>query len=179
MAHFLETDHNLRLLYLLALLLSCAFAPMLAQETSQKPLAGVEGVVRDSAGKPIDAVSVLLSKEEGSSPAETKTDAGGAFSFSSVAAGTYRVTVKKTGFRDAIEDSIKLSPGEKSIVNLFSRHRLHLLLLRHLHRLCWPPESSLMIGQTLPSLALPTRPDRAATDQRPACGPARRWRKRR
>ena len=113
MAHFLETDHNLRLLYLLALLLSCAFAPMLAQETSQKPLAGVEGVVRDSAGKPIDAVSVLLSKEEGSSPAETKTDAGGAFSFSSVAAGTYRVTVKKTGFRDAIEDSIKLSPGGK------------------------------------------------------------------
>jgi len=109
----LETDHNLRVLFLLALLVGFALAPTLAQETSQKRVAEVEGMVRDSAGKAIVGVSVFLSEEEGSGPAETKTDAAGAFSFSAVVAGTYRVKLKKSGFHDAIEDSIKLSPAEK------------------------------------------------------------------
>jgi tetratricopeptide (TPR) repeat protein len=110
----LKTDHHLRLLaVLLALLLSFVVKLMPAQETSQPAVVEVDGIIRDSAGKPITGVSVLLSKEEGSSPTETKTDGAGAFSFSAVAAGTYKVTAKKSGFRDAIEDSIKLSPAEK------------------------------------------------------------------
>jgi tetratricopeptide (TPR) repeat protein len=109
----LKTDHHLRLLaVLLALWVSFVVERTPAQETPQSPAAEVEGTIRDSAGKPIMGVSVLLSKED-ASPTETTTDAAGAFSFSAVAAGTYRVTAKKSGFRDAIEDSIKLSPAEK------------------------------------------------------------------
>ena len=113
MPNLLETDYKLRFPFLLVVLVSFAVAPMLAQETSQRPAAEVEGIVRDSAGKPIVGASVLFGEEETSSPAETKTDAAGAFSFSAVAAGTYRVQVQKPGFRDATEDSIKLSPAEK------------------------------------------------------------------
>ncbi len=110
----LKTDHHLRFrAVLLALLLSFAVELTPAQETSQPPVAEVDGIVRDSAGKPIVGVSVLLTKEEGSSPKETKTDAAGTFSFSAVVAGTYKVTLKKSGFRGAIDDSIKLSPAEK------------------------------------------------------------------
>lgn len=110
----LKTDHHLRFrAVLLALLLSFAVELIPAQETSQPPGAEVDGIVRDLAGKPIVGVSVLLTKEEGSSPTETKTDEAGTFSFSAVVAGTYKVTLKKSGFRDAVEDSIKLSPAEK------------------------------------------------------------------
>src|SRR5271169_1577099 len=111
--HLLETDHTLRLLFLSALLVSFVVAPTRAQDTSRQPVAQVEGIVHDSAGKPIVGVSVSLTQEKGASPAETKTDAAGAFSFSAIAAGTYRVTLKKSGFHDAIEDSIKLDPAEK------------------------------------------------------------------
>jgi len=111
----LKTEHHLRFLAVLLVLLASFVVELTqAQETPQSPAAEVDGIIRDSAGKPIVGVSVLLSKkEEDSSPTETKTDGAGAFSFSAVAAGTYKVTVKKSGFRDAIEDSIKLSPAEK------------------------------------------------------------------
>ncbi len=109
----MKTDHHLRFLaVLLALLVSFVVELTPAQETPQSPVAEVDGIIRDSAGKPIMGASVLLSKED-ASPAETTTDAAGAFSFSAVAPGTYRVTANKSGFRDAIEDSIKLSPTEK------------------------------------------------------------------
>ncbi len=109
----MKTDHHLRFLaVLLTLLVSFVLELTPAQETPQSPVAEVDGIIRDSAGKPIMGVSVLLSKED-ASPTETTTDAAGAFSFSAVAAGTYRVTAKKSGFRDAIEDSINLSPAEK------------------------------------------------------------------
>ena len=110
----MKTDHHLRFLaVLLALLVSFVVELTPAQETPQSPVAEVDGIIRDSAGKPIVGVSVLLSQGEGSSSTETKTDGAGAFSFSAVAAGTYRVTANKSGFRGAMEDAIKLSPAEK------------------------------------------------------------------
>ena len=109
----MKTDRHLRFLaVLLAPLVSFVVELTPAQETPQSLVAEVDGIIRDSAGKPVMGVSVLLSKED-ASPTETTTDAAGAFSFYAVAAGTYRVTAKKSGFRDAIEDSIKLSPAEK------------------------------------------------------------------
>jgi len=88
-------------------------APALGQDSSRQPAAQVEGTVHDSAGKPIVGGAVLLEEQGRSHHPETKTDAAGAFSFSAVPAGTYTVKVKKSGFRDGIEDSIKLSPAEK------------------------------------------------------------------
>jgi len=88
-------------------------APAPGQDSSRQPAAQVEGTVHDSAGKPIVGGAVLLEEQGRSHHPETKTDAAGAFSFSAVPAGTYTVKVKKSGFRDGIEDSIKLSPAEK------------------------------------------------------------------
>ena len=76
--------------------------------------ARVEGIVRDTEGKAVAGASVVL---QGNSrlvllSARAKTDGDGRFVFFPVSAGTYTVKVEKTGFQDAVEESIKLSPAE-------------------------------------------------------------------
>jgi tetratricopeptide (TPR) repeat protein len=102
-----------RLALLLAALMSWPMSSALAQDASQLQAAQVEGIVRDSAGKAVAGASVRLQEEGGSNPAETKTNADGAFVFLAVRAGTYTVKLEKSGFRDAIEESVKLAPAEK------------------------------------------------------------------
>src|ERR1035438_7259511 len=87
--------------------------PALAQGAPPQQGAQVEGIVRDATGKPVAEASVRLQEEGRSNSAETKTNADGAFVFLAVCAGTYSVRLEKSGFRDAIEDSIKLAAAEK------------------------------------------------------------------
>jgi tetratricopeptide (TPR) repeat protein len=105
---------------LLAGLMSLLMPPAWAQDSTLQQEAQVEGVVRDSAGKTVAGVSVLLLGED-QSEAETKTDASGAFVFPAVRAGKYTVKVEKSGSRDAIESSIDLVPGEKKHCDLVFR----------------------------------------------------------
>jgi len=110
----LKTDHKLHLLvFFVGLLVNFAVVLALAQDASKQPAAEVDGIVRDSAGKPIVGVAVVLQEEGQASPAETKTDAAGAFLFPGIRPGTYTVKLQKSGFRDALGDSINLSPAEK------------------------------------------------------------------
>jgi tetratricopeptide (TPR) repeat protein len=102
-----------RLALILAALMSLSTSSAQAQDASPLQSAQVEGIVRDSAGKAVAGASVRLQEEGRSSPAETKTNADGAFVFLAVRAGTYTVKLEKSGFRDAIEESIKLAPAEK------------------------------------------------------------------
>jgi tetratricopeptide (TPR) repeat protein len=76
-------------------------------------MAQIDGLVRDSTGKPIAGVSVFLQARGDSNLVQSSTDAAGAFRFAAVAAGTYTVKLQRAGYQDAIEDSIKLSPSEK------------------------------------------------------------------
>lgn len=92
-----------------------------AQDSASQAEAQIDGVVHDSAGKPVAGASVLLQEEDQLKVAETKTDAGGAFMFVAVRAGQYTVKVEKSGTRGAIESSINLVPAEKKHCDLVFR----------------------------------------------------------
>jgi tetratricopeptide (TPR) repeat protein len=109
------------LAFLLAAFVSLPLSPAPGQDSTPQQDGQVEGTVRDSAGKAVGGVSVLLQRKDQSKVAETKTDAGGAFTFLAVRAGTYMVKVGRPGSRDAIESSIHLVPAEKKHCDLVFR----------------------------------------------------------
>jgi tetratricopeptide (TPR) repeat protein len=80
--------------------------------------ATVQGTIRDAAGKPITAATVLLEEKGSSTKVETKTNAAGAFVLSAEHAGTYTVRAKKSGWRDAVMDSLVLSLGDRKHLDL-------------------------------------------------------------
>ena len=80
--------------------------------------ATVQGTIRDAAGKPVSAATVLLEEKGSSTRVETKTNAIGAFLLSAEHAGTYTVRAKKSGWRDTVADSLVLSLGDRKQVNL-------------------------------------------------------------
>ena len=78
----------------------------------------IEGMVRNSAGEPIGSASVVLEQKDQPKPTETTTNTDGAFVFTPEHPGIFKITAKKSGFRDAVVDGLALSPGEKKRVNL-------------------------------------------------------------
>jgi Flp pilus assembly protein TadD len=112
MRALLRIDGAFNRFVLLLLALSVPVPPARSQEVPQ-PGAQIDGVVRDSTGKPVAAASVQLQEEHGSKIAETKTNADGSFVFSDLRAGAYALRIQKPGFRDETVDSLKLSPAEK------------------------------------------------------------------
>jgi tetratricopeptide (TPR) repeat protein len=92
----------------LAALLAVAMLPATALAPPQQQEARVEGIVRDMQGKPVAEASVFLQDASQSILARTQTRVDGAFVFGSVRAGAYTVKVEKSGFHDAVDDSIKL-----------------------------------------------------------------------
>jgi len=61
----------------------------------------VDGVVHDSAGKPVASASVQLTRESGSAAESASTAVDGSFRFASVEAGSYTLKVEATGFYPA------------------------------------------------------------------------------
>ena len=103
-----------------ATLMSCSSAAAFEQDTLPK-LSGdatVQGTIRDTAGKPIAAVTVRLEEKGNSTKIETKTNAAGAFVLSAGHGGTYTVQAEKSGWRDALIDSLVLSLGDRKRVDL-------------------------------------------------------------
>jgi len=78
----------------------------------------IEGVIRDTAGKPIAAATVLLEEKGNSAIVETKTNADGSFVLSSSHGGTYTVVAEKSGWLHATADSLVLSLGDKKHIDL-------------------------------------------------------------
>ena len=78
----------------------------------------IEGMVRNSAGDPIGNASVVLEQKDQPKPTETTTNSDGTFVFTPEHSGIFKITAKKSGFRDAVVDGLALSPGEKKRVNL-------------------------------------------------------------
>jgi tetratricopeptide (TPR) repeat protein len=95
----------------LVLRLLVAFASALV--AAQDPMAQINGLVRDSTGKPVLGVSVFLQPQGDSNFVLSQTDEAGVFRFAAVAAGNYTLKLQKAGYQDAIEDPIRLSPSEK------------------------------------------------------------------
>jgi Flp pilus assembly protein TadD len=78
----------------------------------------IEGVIRDTAGKPIAGATVLLKEKGNSAIVETKTNADGSFVLSSSHGGTYTVVAEKSGWLHTVADSLVLSLGDKKHVDL-------------------------------------------------------------
>jgi tetratricopeptide (TPR) repeat protein len=101
------------------LVLVWTIALVLAQTPSQsRDVIVIEGTVHNSAGAPIGNAAVVLEEKDQPKPTETATNSDGAFVFTPERPGTYRITAKKSGFRDAVIEGLALSPGERKRVNL-------------------------------------------------------------
>jgi carboxypeptidase family protein len=80
-------------------LLSCALAPVLAQETPEVKPGTIEGSVISSAGQPLRRAQVVLQPMQagGSAFAQT-TDNSGKFFFKKLAPGRYSITIQRDGY---------------------------------------------------------------------------------
>jgi tetratricopeptide (TPR) repeat protein len=97
-------------------------ASVLAFEQDRLPqlsdVATVQGTIRDSAGKPVALATVRLEEKGNPTKIETKTNTAGAFVLSTGHQGTYMVRAEKSGWRDAVIDSLVLSLGDRKYVDL-------------------------------------------------------------
>ena len=82
-----------------------------AVETSQPN--AIQGVVRDTLGRPITFANVTLKSATGEVVGHATSDAQGHFTFAAVAPGTYAVLSDKTGFETG-SSIVTLSAGEAS-----------------------------------------------------------------
>lgn len=69
----------------------------------------VQGTIKDNSGAPVADAKVTLS---GVQTKTTTSDAGGAFSFTNVAPGLYRLTAAKAGHETATEADLSVLPGQ-------------------------------------------------------------------
>jgi 5-hydroxyisourate hydrolase-like protein (transthyretin family) len=83
--------HSMRLLTILLLLTGLGFGQAI-----------VEGMVRDTSGKPLSSVRVSLERDDSGTIAQvTDTEADGRFQFSTVEAGAYEIKTVVAGFYDS------------------------------------------------------------------------------
>ncbi len=70
-----------------------------------------KGVLRDAAGKPAGAATVMLQSVSGTAQYSAETSASGEFSFGEVGSGSYSVTVKMAGMAWTAANPITISEG--------------------------------------------------------------------
>ncbi len=97
---------------------ACGLALEQEPSANTSATAIVEGTVRDTAGKSLADVTVLLEEKGSSAIVSTKTNSEGHFNFSSDHIGTYTVVAKKPGWDDTVADALTLSPGNKQHIDL-------------------------------------------------------------
>ena len=78
----------------------------------------VEGMVRDAEKRPLADVKVSLDDQVEGRTQVTATDAEGRFRFGGVAASTYILRFRKTGYLDRTDGPFAIGRGEKKAVNL-------------------------------------------------------------
>src|SRR5215470_6490735 len=94
-----------RLTFSVSLMATLLVFPLPAAQ-SQSPGAILEGKVYNSAGDPLASVLIRLKKESGEVVASTQTNAAGQYRFSSLQAGSYRLTLTSDSFH-----ALELSAG--------------------------------------------------------------------
>ena len=109
------------LLLLLILPWVNAAIPSYAQTTGMQ-LIHINGVVRDSTGRPVADATVYMAEEDrgastgnstGTNTIQTKTDVNGNFAISAPHAGAYTLRITKDGFRGRAEGPIAFSAGDR------------------------------------------------------------------
>ena len=96
------------------LLFSTMFLPLPASAQS----AVVKGTVRDSSGKSIPAAEIILKDAAGAAIADVKTDASGAYEFSSVKSGIHKVQVDTPGYKAQLTPEFSLKTSDIKVVDI-------------------------------------------------------------
>jgi len=101
-------------------LMSCSNAAALKQDPLPQlsDVATVQGTIRDTDGMPVALATVCLEEKGNSKKVETKTNANGVFVFSSLRAGTYRLSSKKAPLRSPTTEAFLLSEGDHKHIDL-------------------------------------------------------------
>ncbi len=86
-----------------AVLLTICILPASAQTT-----AGVTGTITDDSGAAIPGVTLTIRNVETSLQRETVSDESGFYQLLLLQPGTYTLTAKKTGFRQATREGLRL-----------------------------------------------------------------------
>ena len=89
-------------------------APLYAQFDT----GAVLGTVTDSSGASVNGASVTLTNEGTSATATFTTQADGAYKFTPVRVGTYKVTVTLSGFQTAVQHGIAVNVGQSLVVDI-------------------------------------------------------------
>lgn len=86
--------------------------------TATAQSAVVKGFVREAGGKAIPAATVALKDAAGATVAAVKTDALGAYGFSSVKSGTYKVQVDATGYKAPPAPEFALRASDVKVMDI-------------------------------------------------------------
>jgi hypothetical protein len=81
--------------------------------SGQTPTASIVGTVLDPQGLPVEGANVALTNQGTNYTYNTTTSSTGAFQFSSIDSGTYRVTVNTPSFRESVVADILLDAASK------------------------------------------------------------------
>src|SRR5207244_789013 len=80
--------------------------------------ASVQGAVTDPSGAVIPGASVALRSNETNRTQEMQSDAGGVYTFSQLAPGSYTLTVQKEGFQQKVLDNVQVAAEQRQSVNV-------------------------------------------------------------
>ena len=76
--------------------------------------ATLSGSVKDSSGAVISGAAVTLTNTDTNASRTLKTDASGAYLFTLVPIGHYRLTTEQAGFKKSVRDGIALSVNQNA-----------------------------------------------------------------
>src|SRR5580700_7942127 len=109
---------RLRFLLLSTLLVSCVF---IHQSRAQQTTASISGAVKDPSGAVLPQASVTASNASTGTVDKTVADASGVYTFPSLAAGTYTISVERPGFAQTTLEGIKLEVYQKAVLDIVMR----------------------------------------------------------
>ena len=106
-----------------ALTLKCVAVLFWSLQGFAQDAATLSGTVRDSEGKAVAQVSVVVQRKDSHDSFQAKTDAQGRYLFAKLPDGVYPLRATKDGYADALIPSVFLKQGESKIIDLTIRVR--------------------------------------------------------
>jgi hypothetical protein len=109
---------RLRFLLLSALLVFFVF---MHQSRAQQTTASISGAVKDPSGAVLPQASVTATNASTGTVDKTVSDASGVYTFPSLAAGTYTISVEHPGFAQTTLEGVKLEVYQKAVLDIVMR----------------------------------------------------------
>ncbi len=104
--------------FLIAITLLACFTTLSIVASAQGTTSRVTGIVLDNAGAAVSGATVTLTNEGTNTSLTTQTSDSGAYSFDLIQAGTYTVSVEKTGFKKFVSSKNQALINQPATVNV-------------------------------------------------------------